>query len=332
MNPASHTTAFPVEWIHAAAVRLRPHLRRTPLQYDPELDVYLKWENQQVTGSFKARGALNKALTLEAWERQAGLVTASAGNHGQGLALAGRLIGAPVIVFASASAPPVKLDAMRALGADLRLTAGGYAEAEQAGLEYARSQGGTWVSPYNDSQVIAGQGTLGLETCEQLPALEHAAWVIPTSGGGLTAGVAAAVKGCPECREKIAHSTVVAVQARASAFMHALYTGGSQDGVPELPSLADGLAGPVEPGSITIPLVRSLVDEFLLVDEPDLSAAVAYAWRRYGQRIEGSAAVSLAVVLNSSLRQRPAVLILSGGNIQAEVHAAILQAHPETRP
>ncbi|MBN1667481.1 MAG: pyridoxal-phosphate dependent enzyme, partial [Anaerolineales bacterium] len=117
---------IPESWIRQAHIRLADHITVTPVTHDPDLDVYLKWENQQVTGSFKLRGALNKAMVLEDWERQAGLLTASAGNHGLGVALAGRILEVPVVVYASQNAVPTKLEAMRAQGAELRLVPGGY--------------------------------------------------------------------------------------------------------------------------------------------------------------------------------------------------------------
>src|SRR5512138_867909 len=125
------------EWLDLAKRRIEGQIRRTPLTYDAELDTFLKWENRQVTGSFKIRGALNKVLSLEPWEQQRGLVAASAGNHGQGVAVAGQQVGAPVTVFASQHAVPAKVDAMRALGAEVRLVPGGYGAAERAGLAYA---------------------------------------------------------------------------------------------------------------------------------------------------------------------------------------------------
>src|SRR5512133_61419 len=159
---------IPSDWLDLATRRLQGQVEQTPLTYDPQLDLFIKWENRQVTGSFKIRGALNKVLSLEPWEQQRGLVTASAGNHGQGVALAARQVGARAIVFASNHAVPAKVEAMRALGAEVRQVPGGYELAEQTGLKFAVEQGKTWVSPYNDAQVIAGQATIGLEILEQL--------------------------------------------------------------------------------------------------------------------------------------------------------------------
>ena len=315
---------IPYTWLLEAEERLAAHIRTTPLAYDPALELYLKWENHQITGSFKLRGALNKALVLQDWERQRGLVAASAGNHGQGLALAGQLLGAPVIIFASEHAVPSKVEAMRALGATVHLVPGGYGEAEQAGIAYAAQHQATWVSPYNDGQVIAGQGTLGLEILRQNPALAQATWITPVGGGGLAAGIGAAIKPdgslsagslpAPASRAKL-----VAVQSEASPFFHALFRRGSQAGVVELPSLADGLSGPVEDGSLTIPLVNRLVDDIRLVSEAEIAQAIRYAWQHYQERIEGSAATTLAAVLAGKAPERPAVLIISGGNIQPEI-------------
>jgi threonine dehydratase len=152
---------FPIEWISQAEERIAPHIRVTPLTYDADRGIYFKWENQQLTGSFKARGAFNKVLSLEAWEQQSGIVAASAGNHGQGVALAGKLVGAPVTVFASQNASPLKIDKMRALGADVHLVPGGYKQAETEGIRYAAENNKIWVSPYNDAQASNGLDTRG---------------------------------------------------------------------------------------------------------------------------------------------------------------------------
>lgn len=308
---------IPYEWLEQAAERIAPHVCKTPLTHDAQNGLYFKWENRQVTGSFKARGAFNKVLSLQDWERQRGLVAASAGNHGQGVALAGRLVGAPVIVFSYEHATPAKITAMRALGAEVRLVPGGYADAEQAGLAFARQNNLTWVSPYNDGQIIAGQGAVALEILAECPASAQAAWLVPVSGGGLIAGVAVALaRLSPKPR-------LIGIQAEASAFMHALYYRGSQDSVPDLPTLADGLAGAVEDGAVTIPIVRQLVDEIILVTEAEIAQAIGHAWKVYGETIEGSGAVGLAAVLAGKAPSRPAVLIVTGGNIQPEVFEEI---------
>jgi threonine dehydratase len=313
---------FPQNWLREAAERIAPYITRTPLTFDPENHIYMKWENLQVTGSFKARGAFNKVLTLSAGERERGLVAASAGNHGQGVALAANKVGARAIVFASEHAVVAKVEAMRKLGADVQLVPGGYGEAELAGLEYARSAGATWVSPYNDAQVIAGQGTAGLEIWSELTKDSPTTWIIPAGGGGLVAGIGVAIQSL-DLGEEVS-PRLVAVQSEASPFLHDLYHHGSQSSSIELPSLADGLAGPVEPGSLTIPIVNRLVHDFILVSEAEIAHAIAYCWHIYKERIEGSAAAALAAVLSGKVSQRPAVVLVSGGNIQPDLHQKIV--------
>ena len=314
---------IPPEWFEEARQRITPHICKTPLEFDVGNRLYLKWENQQITGSFKARGALNKVLALQPWERQRGIVTASAGNHGQGVALAGKLIGSPVTVFASESASRVKLDAIRAYGAELRLVPGGYGEAEQAGLEYARTQEKTWVSAYNDGQVIAGQGTLAREVVSEIHGEEHLTWLVPCGGGGLISGIGAALHSDATQGKK---NRLIGVQSQASPFLYELFVHGTQAGAVELPSLADGLSGPVEQGSITIPLARKYVDAMILVSEEEIISAMRYAWQRYHQRIEPSGAVGLAAVLTGRIADRPAVVVITGGNIQAEIHHQLIGA------
>ena len=327
---------IPLSSIEEAAGRIAPYIQQTPLTADPENGLYLKWENRQITGSFKIRGALNKLLALRPEERERGIVTASAGNHGQGVAWAGRLVGARVIVFASQGAVPAKLEKMRGLGAEVRLVPGGYGDAEQAGLAYAAAQGATWVSPYNDPQVIAGQGTLALEILNERPELLQAAWVVPGGGGGLISGIGSALKKLPNPpappslsgkggeRESGLTPNLIGVQSEASPFLYDLFHTGSQASSVELPSLADGLAGPVEEGSLTIPLVQETVDDFVLVREQEIAQAIRYAWQRYEERIEGSAGAALAAVLSGRVTARPVVVVISGGNIQPELHAQIV--------
>jgi threonine dehydratase len=309
---------IPYAWLEQAYERIGPFIHKTPLTYDSQNDLYLKWENHQVTGSFKARGALNKILSLQDWELERGLVTASAGNHGQGVALGGRMKHAPVIVFASDHALRIKLQAMRDLGAEIHLVAGGYGEAERAGIAYASTSGAIWVSPYNDGMIIAGQGCIALEIMNELPKPTTFTWIVPAGGGGLVSGIGCALQ------EIKPRPKLVAVQSEASPFLYKIYHHGTQEGVMELPSLADGLAGPVEEGSVTIPIVKNYVTDFILVTEIEIRKAIKYAWVTYKERIEGSAAVSLAAVLSGKIPDKPALVVLTGGNITPEDHALII--------
>lgn len=319
---------IPTTWLNEASRRLTGVIRPTPLTYDPRLNIYLKWESRQITGSFKARGALNKILTLQPWEFERGLVAASAGNHGQGVALAASQVGARAIIFASEHATPTKIQGMRSLGADVRLVAGGYGEAEQAGLAYAAESGATWISPYNDGQVIAGQATLALEVMQQIKAYippgseQCLRWLVPIGGGGLCAGVACAIFN--QDSESPPQHSLIGVQSEASPFFHAIFKTGSAEGVVELPSLADGLSGPVEENALTIPILKRYLDDILLVTEKEIQNAIRYAWQEYQEMIEGSAAVGLAAVLSGHLDNSPAVVVISGGNIQPQLFENII--------
>lgn len=320
---------IPREWFEGALERIAPHIVRTPLTHDAARDVYLKWENRQVTGSFKARGALNKILGLEPWERDAGLVAASAGNHGQGVALAAGLAGAQAEIFVPAHAVAAKVDAIRALGAEVHLVEGGYGETEAHAKAHAQETRKTFISPYNDGQVIAGQGTVALEATRQLieehgtSMQEIATWIVPASGGGLISGCAAALAGGgPRPR-------MLGVQPAASPFTYNLYYHGTQEGVRDDPTLADGLSGAIDENSITIPMMRELVDEVVLVSEESIARAIAFAWWTYGERLEGSAAAALAAFLDGGAAAGPCVVVLTGGNIQGEVFDDILRRNPE---
>jgi threonine dehydratase len=198
----------------------------------------------------------------------------------------------------------------------VRLVEGGYDQAEAEGLQYSKVNNKTWISPYNDPQVIAGQGTIGMEITRQVELTPSMAVIVPVSGGGLLAGIAAALSTLSD------RPRIIGVQASASAFMHALFKKGSQDNVPDLPTLADGLSGPVENGSITIPLINALVDDILLVSEDEIARAVSFAYHHYGETIEASAAVGLAALL-SGIVQPPAVIVVSGGNILPALHTQI---------
>jgi len=315
---------IPYEWILDAAIRISPYIQRTPISHDDHgllKDVFFKWENHQVTGSFKARGALNKILSLKKWEVDQGLVTASAGNHGQGVALAGKIVGAKTTVFVSEHGSPSKIEAMRELGAEIRLVKGGYGEAEREALKFAHTEGLIWVSPYNDGQVITGQGTIASEVLDEYPQLDKATWIVPAGGGGLVSGIGAGLSNLP------LPPRLVAVQSTVSPFLHSLFYKGTQDKVIELPSLADGLSGPVEENSVTIPLVKKYVDDIILVTEEEIKTAIAVCWQRFHERIEGAAATTLAAILSNKIQARPAVLIISGGNIDTSIFEQILASY-----
>jgi threonine dehydratase len=288
---------------------------------DRSTGITIKWENNQLTGSFKARGAFCKVLSLDRAASQRGLVCASAGNHGAAVALAAAKIQARVDVFVGENAAQVKVAKMRALGAHLHVVVGGYAEAETSGRRHADETGKTWVSPYDDLRVIAGQATTATELLGQHGSADSATWVVPLGGGGLIAGIGFALK---VSRQRARSARLIGVQPADNAFMNALYRGQTQDRLPDLPSLADGLTGAIDTQSITIPMMRELVDDIVLVSEDEIAHAIAWAWRMHEQVIEGSGAVSLAALLSGRVPGRPAVAIISGGNIDPDVHIAIV--------
>lgn len=328
--------------IKQAAQRISPYITNTPLTLDAdypdsctdnlhatdiEKGIYFKWDNHQITGSFKARGAINKTLSISDEEQQRGLVTASAGNHGQGVALAAKIVGVSATIFIPADTMQTKIDAIRSHGAEIIQVMGGYGEAENAGINYANTNDATWISAYNDVDVIAGQGTLGLEVLKELPRQGSYEWFVPVGGGGLLSGIGAVLNHTYRTHPK--KPKLIGVQTEASPFMYNLYHHGTQNGVIESPTTADGLAGPVEENSITIPFIRKYVDDIVLVTEEEIAQAVAFAWNHYKERIEYSSAAALAGVITGKSSELPAVVIISGGNIQPELHDKIVNQYNE---
>jgi len=310
---------IPLAEIEQAAIRIAPHIRSTPLTHDPALDLWIRWENQQITGSFKPRGALNALLALPPAERTRGIVACSAGNHGQGVALAARAVGASATVFASDHASPLKIARMRELGAEVVLVPGDYAAAEAAALAAAKQSGRRYVSPYNDRLVMAGAGTVGLELVQALGLRTLRTVVVPVGGGGLIGGVGSTLRQLdPAIR-------VIGAQSEASPYLHAEFHTRDMQQVVETPSLADGLAGAVEDGSETVPILHQVADDFGLVTESEIGTAIRYAHAEHGQVLEGAGAVALALVLAGRITlERPAVVLATGGNIDPERFRSVL--------
>lgn len=274
------------------------------------LGVWLKLESLQRTGSFKIRGALNAVRALSELPGGAGrVVTASAGNHGQALACAAAASNIEAVVFTPADAPKTKLDAIRRYGATLHPVGKTYDDAEQQATAYARDQQLPFISPYNHPDVIAGQATLGLEVLEDLPSTGTV--VVPVGGGGLISGVASAVKAIsPTVR-------VVGVEAaRNPAFTTALARGCITP-IEAHPTIADGLSGNLEPGSITFEIVQRLVDEVVTVDEDAIVAAIGALVERSHLVVEGAGAVGVAAVASGRLDDwpEPLVALVTGSNI-----------------
>jgi threonine dehydratase len=311
---------IPIEWVRRAQTYLAPYIEKTPITYDSNLDLFLKWESVQITGSFKVRGALNKVLNLADWELENGLVAASAGNHGLGVAFAGAQKNASVTVFVPENASPIKIQRMQDYAAEVRKVPGGYESAERAGKIHAAAAGSTWVSPYNDGLVIAGQATVAAEILEDIPVALTTNWIVPVGGGGLISGTAAYL------HTQASAPKIFGVQAAASPFFHSLFKRNTQSGTQDLPTLCDGLAGAIESDSMTIPLVKKYVQDIILVEEEEIIRAMLYAWEVYGEPMEPSGAVGLAAVLSGKIPGKPASTIISGGNITPEKHLALVKS------
>ena len=280
--------------IDSAHARLRGHVRETPCDASLPLGeawgctVLLKGEHLQHTGSFKVRGALHALLVLDEATRARGVVAASSGNHGAGVAWAARRLGVRATVYVPAHASPAKVAMIRRYGAEVRHAGVDGVDTEAHARAVAEAAGQAYVSPYNDAAVIAGQGTIGAEWVAQTEALD--AVIVAVGGGGLIAGVAAAMKRAWPALHVVgalpAHSPVMAESVAAGHIVER----------ESLPTLSDATAGGIEPGAITFPLCRALVDRWVLVDEPAIAAAMRAFLDDHHQLVEGSAGVALAAL------------------------------------
>lgn len=298
--------------------RIRPSsLRRVTLPRPRSSPIWIKPENRQITGSFKLRGATNALSLLSASAREKGVVTASAGNHGRALAHVAAEAGVRASIFVSSLVPENKLSHIRAEGAELRVAGPSQDAAEIAARAFAAQNGQTFIPAFDDPAVIAGQGTLGFEILDELP--DTALVLVPLSGGGLAAGVAAAIK---SLRPDVA---VVGVTMEHGAAMHASITAGHPVEVEEVATLADALGGGIGADNrYTFAMARDLLDDTLLVSEDEIAAAIRAA-AGFGETVEGAGAVGLAAVLFEKLRlPGPTVVLLSGGNIDPALHRRIL--------
>jgi threonine dehydratase len=297
----------------AAAHRLRGVVARTrlvrskPLSVLAGADVFLKCENEQVTGSFKLRGAYNALATLPSAARARGIVASSAGNHGLGIAHAARLLGVRARIFVPSNATKVKRDGIVALGAEVDESQPHYDAAHHAALEYAGKHGMTFVNPCAGDAVLAGQGTVALEILEELPGVRTV--VVPVGGGGLVGGVAALIRAvAPETR-------IVGAQSENTNAMAASLAAGRRVDIETPPTLADGLAGQIDEDGFAIGQLS--IDEMRVVTESEVAGAIAWLAKEHGARVEGSGACGVAAMLRGEAGELagPIVIVVSGGNI-----------------
>jgi threonine dehydratase len=278
----------------------------------------LKLENLQITNSFKPRGVFNKLLNLSAEEKERGIITASAGNHGEAVAFAAQKLNHYARVVVPRTTPKVKIEGIRNYGADLVLFGDTYDEAERKAKELAREDGCAYISPYNDDCIIAGHGTIGLEIVEALPEVDVV--MVPLGGGGLISGISIAVK------STLPDVEVIGVQSKSSPIMYESLKAGKIVHVQKAKtkSVAEGLSGNV--GPITFEIVQKYVDRVVLVAEETLRHAVFLLWNYDKQVVEGSGAAAVAPVIENKplFKGKTVASVVTGGNIDGDLFQSIL--------
>jgi threonine dehydratase len=310
--------------IQTARARIGDAIYVSPCQLSSDLSeltglpLHLKLENLQRTGSFKERGALNKLLTLSQAEREHGVITASAGNHAQGVAFHAAARGIRAQIVMPLATPQIKVAATRGFGADVVLHGSNYDEACEEALRRRLEEGRTFIHPFDDAEIINGQGTIGLELLEQVPDLE--AVVVPIGGGGLISGVACALK---ETNPRI---RVIGVEPEKLPSMLRAREAGAPVTLNAEATVADGIAVR-RAGDLTLPLVSRYVDEIVTVDDEEIASAILMLLEHEKTLAEGAGAAALAALLQSktNLRQRRTVVLVSGGNIDVTLLAKIIE-------
>ena len=316
---------FDLKEIYKARKRIRPYVSFTPLQVSEGVSeslgsgVRLKLENQQVTGAFKLRGAANKILQLSEEQKGRGVITVSSGNHGRAVAYISRELGLKAVIVISEAVPENKREAIRRLGAELLVGGPGQDEAMDFAGRLQKERGLSMVHPFDDLQVIAGQGTIALELLEEYPELDTV--LVPLSGGGLCGGIAFTLKTVsPRIR-------VVGVSQELGPAMIESIKAGRVTGVVEEPTLADALAGGLNPDNrFTLALNSRYVDETITVSEEEIAEGVRFLAEQEHQVVEGSGAVGVSALLAGKLQNpgRHTAVVISGGNINPLVLRRIL--------
>ena len=304
--------------IQSAAIQIKSFIRKTPFVHSKAFsdligaDVRFKLESIQVTGSFKARGAINKILSLEDHEKQKGVVSASTGNHGAAVAYAAGQTGIDCTIYVPDDASPAKLENMKQFGAKIEVHGNDCIKAEARAQEISISTGETYVSPYNDPYVIAGQGTIGAEIESQCDGLDVI--IISVGGGGLIGGIAGFLKSIWP------HIHVVGCSPENSAVMiHSIKAGKVLD-LSSKPTLSDGTAGGVEEDSITFPICCDMIDETVLVTEKEIKDAMITYMDKEHQLLEGAAGTAVATLLKKKddLIGKRVGVVICGGNISLD--------------
>ena len=311
--------------VKSADQDIRPLVRETPLEFSHALSkmsaaqVSLKLENFQRTGSFKLRGATNKLLSLSEKEKAHGVVAASSGNHGMGVATAAATLGMKAVVFVPEGALASKVETIRSFGATVQMVGEDCVITEAHAREHAQENGMTYVSPYNDIMVVAGQGTIGSEIGRQIDSVD--AVFVSLGGGGLISGVGSTLKALNPAVE------IVACSPENSCVMHQSLDAGKVLDLPSLPTLSDGTAGGVELDSITYDYCARVIDSKVLVPEEEIKNALLFVMSEHHMMIEGAAAVAVAGFLQEKdrMKGKNVVILLCGANLSMDVLRELLQ-------
>lgn len=308
--------------VYHASFQLKDVIRRTDMimapKINPDCEVHLKTENLQVTGSFKVRGAAYKISQLSEAEKQKGVIACSAGNHAQGVALAATKNGIKSLICLPDGAPISKVEATRKYGADICLVEGVYDDAYNRALQLKDEMGYTFIHPFNDEDVIAGQGTIGLEILEQLPDVDVV--IVPVGGGGLISGVAFAIKSLnPNVK-------VYGVQASGAPSMLRSIADGKIEKLDEVSTIADGIAVK-EPGDVTFQMCQKYVDGIVSVSEDEIAAAILALIEQQKLIAEGAGAVSVAAAMFNKVdvKGKKVCCLVSGGNIDVTILSRVIK-------
>lgn len=314
-----------IDKINEAHERIKGTIVETPLSFAPLLsniatcEVYLKKENLQVTGAFKIRGAFNKIASLSEDKRSCGVVAASAGNHAQGVALSASKFGIKAVIVMPESTPLTKVDGVRHYGAEVILHGSNYDEAYAYALEYGEQNSLTFIHPFEDEEVIAGQGTLGLEILEKAKDLD--AVVIPVGGGGLISGMALAIKSVnPNVK-------VIGVGASGAPALKNSFELKKPVDTKSVRTIADGIAVR-DASSVTLSHMLDNVDEFISVDDEEIASAILFLLEKQKLVVEGAGAVGVAALLHKKLpelQDRKVAVVLSGGNMDVTLLSVIIE-------
>ncbi|MHA2424046.1 MAG: threonine ammonia-lyase [Candidatus Thorarchaeota archaeon] len=310
--------------IEDAYERIRKHVVRTPLILSKALsdfcggEVYLKLENNQHTNTFKFRGAINKLASLSEEESSRGVVTASSGNHAQGAALAAQTLGIPATIFVPEKVSPLKLEKLQKYEVEI-VRKGDFNQVEPFARKYGKDHGLTYVSPYNDYGIMAGQGTIALEVIDELE--EFDSIIVPVGGGGLISGIAVAIKSLHPKR------LVFGTLTPGASTLHASLKAGKLVHVEEFETLADAFLGGIEEEALTFNVIWEYVDDILIVQEESVADAIRLLWHKEQQVVEGAGATSTALILENQefFEGRRVIVVVSGGNIADTLFSELIE-------